>query len=375
MIKVLITGVTGQDGSYMVDYLLKQGNIQVYGAVRRVTKPNYDNIKHNFSNDNFAVIEMDVSDFASVAHRVKQIQPDYFINFAANSFVGNSWEMPLNHFNTNAVGVLNCLEAIRMHKPTCRFYNAGSSEEFGNVDYCPQNEKHPLKPRSPYGASKASARHLVKVYRESYGLYAVQGWLFNHESERRGDEFVTQKIAKEVVRITKELANGNSCVPMELGNLDAKRDWSHAEDFIDGIWRMLNQENYLDIDILTVGSLVAKDSETMIKDFSTNVHDYVLASGETHTVREFVEKAFNVVGLEGFWKKGSKPEDEEFIICVYGDNPFQTIAVKINPKFYRPAEVELLLGNSTKAREELHWNHKISFDELVSRMVNNNLIN
>ena len=211
----------------------------------------------------------------------------------------------------------------------------------GNVDYSPQDEKHPLKPRSPYGAAKASARHIVKVYRESYNLYAIQGLLYNHESERRGEEFVTRKITKGVARVLKCLKNNENFEPIHLGNIDAKRDWSHAMDFVEGIWLMLNQNK---------------------------PNDHLLSSGETHTVREFIELAFKEAGIEGVWDfvNGKDPVNEEFLTTY--DNSVVTL-VKINPEFYRPAEVDLLWGNSSKARKELNWNPKISFKELVKRMV------
>lgn len=358
--KVLITGITGQDGSYMADYLLKDKNnksIRVYGAMRRVSKPNYENCHHLLDDPRFSFIDMDVSDPVSVNQAVITVQPDYFINFAANSFVGNSWDMPVNHFQTNAIGVLNCLEAIRLHRPLCRFYSAGSSEEWGNIDYYPQDEKHPLKPRSPYGASKVSARMMVKVYRESYKMYAVQGWLLNHESERRGEEFVTQKIASGVARIFHALNNKADFQPILLGNLDAKRDWSHAYDFMSGIWSMLHQESFRP----AFGSTW--------QDKIDNLREYVLASGETHTVREFVERAFGVAGISGEWKTKSLPFDEQYVLS--GDE--NITLVKISPEYYRPAEVDLLLGDPTKAKLELSWSPTISFDELVKKMVLNKI--
>lgn len=363
--KVLVTGVTGQDGSYMVDYLLKNTNHRVYGTVRRVTNRNLKNIEH-INNDRFALIEMDMTDNISITNVVKQIKPDYFINFAANSFVGNSWEMPVNHFETNTMGVLHCLEAIRQEQPCCRFYNAGSSEQWGDVSYTPQDEQHPFRPRSPYGASKCSANHVVKVYRESYGIYAVQGLLTNHESERRGEEFVTQKIAREVARINKEIKELRDITPIELGNLDAKRDWSHAEDFMDGVWRMLNQEKYqthIEKEALKPGRiLVPYEIKQDVEIYSKYIKDYVLSSGETHSVRDFLRAAFSAVNIHSLIFEGTG-ENETVSL------PSGEVVVKINPDFYRPAEVEFLLGDSTKAREELQWEPKISFDKLVERMV------
>lgn len=346
--KVLITGVTGQDGSYMADLLLEETDYEIYGMVRRTSTKNYKNIEHLLNNPRFIIVTGDLSDSQSIDNLVREIKPDYFINLAAQSFVGSSWQIPEQTFDIDAIGVIRCLEAIRKHVPNCRFYNAGSSEELGNVDYSPQDEKHPLKPRSPYGAAKAAARHIVKVYRESYNLYAIQGLLYNHESERRGEEFVTRKITKNVARIKKAINKNEKFQPLELGNIDAKRDWSHAKDFVRGIWIMLNQEE---------------------------PKEYLLSSNETHTVKEFIEKAFKLAGIYGTWKNNGV--DEKFILnktdnSIYYDDQ---ILVQINSIFYRPAEVDLLFGNSEEARTKLNWNPEISFDDLVKLMVKNDLNN
>jgi GDPmannose 4,6-dehydratase len=346
--KVLITGVTGQDGSYMADYLLENTNYEIYGMVRRASTNNYHNIKHLLNNPRFKIVTGDLSDSQSIDNLVRDIKPDYFINLAAQSFVGSSWQIPEQTFDIDSIGVIRCLETIRKHVPNCRFYNAGSSEELGNVDYSPQDEKHPLKPRSPYGAAKASARHIVKVYRESYNLYAIQGLLYNHESERRGEEFVTRKITKGIAQIAKAIKENKNFEPIELGNIDAKRDWSHAKDFIRGIWIMLNQEN---------------------------PKEYILASGETHTVREFIEKAFQYARIHGTWT--GTGIDEKFILnktenSIYYDNQ---VLVKINQAFYRPAEVDLLLGDPSDAKEKLKWAPEISFEDLVKIMVESDLKN
>jgi GDPmannose 4,6-dehydratase len=336
MKKVIVTGVTGQDGSFMADYLLKNTEHTIIAGVRRLSVKNHENIQHLIGNPRFKLIDLDVSDQANTEQVIAEEKPDYFINFAANSFVGVSWKQPVNHMMTNAMAVMYQLEAIRKYCPQCRYYNAGSSEEFGDVVCAPQDETHPIRPRSPYGVSKASARHMVKVWRESYGLYAVQGWLFNHEGTRRGEEFVTRKITKAVARILNESHLSTSITPLELGNLDAKRDWSDAEDFVDGVWKMLNQEEPL---------------------------DYVLSANETHTIREFVEEAFN---FAGFGKEICHWEGEGINEKYYHG---KKILVQINPDFYRPAEVELLLGDSSKARNELKWEPKTPFLELIRKMV------
>lgn len=331
---VIVTGVTGQDGSHMVDYLLANTDYEVFGCVRRLSVYNHKNLSH-INNNRFHLINFDLTDCYSISRIIEKLKPDYFINLAAQSFVGSSWDFAQQTWETNATSVLNILEAIRLYHPTCRFYQAGSSEEFGDVITVPQDENHPLRPRSPYGASKAAARQILKVWRESYGLYAVQGWLFNHEGTRRGVEFVTRKITTNVARIKKAIENNQSFTPLELGNLDAKRDWSDAEDFVEGIWLMLNQDK---------------------------PKDYVLSSNETHTIREFVELAFLAAGIHGYWE-GSGLEE------AYIDSQTKNTLVSINPQFYRPAEVDLLLGDSTRAREELGWKPKTSFKELVDKMV------
>jgi GDPmannose 4,6-dehydratase len=223
MNNIVITGVTGQDGANMVEYLISNTNFNIYGVVRRASNPNYINCQKFINNPRFKFIYGDLSDAVSIDGIVQSIKPDYFINFGAQSFVGCSWEIPLQTFDANATGVARCLEAIRRFHPSCRFYSAGSSEEFGDVDYSPQNIQHPIRARSPYGASKAAARHLVKVYRESYSLYAVHGILFNHEGTKRGEEFVTRKISKGVARIYNAIKNDKAFEPINLGNLDAKR--------------------------------------------------------------------------------------------------------------------------------------------------------
>ena len=344
---VFITGVTGQDGSFLVDYLLKNTDYFIIGGARRLSIKNHENLAHLDDNPRFKLVNFDLSDTHSINKIVDKLKPDYFINLAAQTFVGSSWDFPAQTWECNTTAIIHILEAIRQHKPTCRFYNAGSSEEYGDVEYIPQDEKHPSKPRSPYGASKCAARQLVKVYRESYNLYAIQGLLFNHEGTRRGEEFVTRKITKGVARIKKAIVEGKSFEPIELGNVKAKRDWSDAEDFVDGIWKMLNQKA---------------------------PNEYVLSSNETHTIAEFVWYAFKSADIEGAWH--GEAESAEFSISTKDAikyEPVSSVLVKINPKFYRPAEVDILLGDSTKARKELGWKPETSFEQLVEKMVKNDL--
>lgn len=369
--RVLVSGVSGQDGSYMADYLLANTPHTVYGMVRRTAKPDYGNLTAAMANPRFQLVVGDLSDSASIDALVRQIKPDYFINLAAQSFVASSWAIPEMTFDVDAIGVVRCLEAIRKHVPHCRFYSAGSSEQWGDVAYSPQDEKHPLRPRSPYGAAKCAAAHIVKVYRESYGLYALHGILFNHESERRGPEFVTRKVTLGVARIVKAIREGKTFEPIELGNLDAKRDWSHAEDFVDGIWRMLNQEDCRRDIVVTPGPMTREEAIAQgctVDNVRSWLGEYVLSSDETHTVRSFVEKAFAAAGIKGEWDlphhRGTV--NERFW---YDNGEKAAPLVRINPAFYRPAEVDLLLGDSRRARAELGWQPKVSFEQLVERMV------
>lgn len=337
--KVLITGILGQDGSNMAEYLLNNTDNLIYGMQRRSGTPNLDNIKSFIAHDRFSLVDGDLTDSASISDLVMRIQPDYLINFGANSFVGVSWDTPLSVFDINACGVIRCLEAIRKHKPDCRFYSAGSSEELGDVDYSPQDIKHPIKPRSPYGASKAAARHLVKVYRESFDIYAVHSILFNHEGPRRGGEFVTRKITKKVAEISKKIKKGEKFEPLKLGNVDSRRDWSDSRDFMKGVWLMLNQDK---------------------------PKDYVLASGETHSVKDFVTKAFSHAGIPGLWS--GEGLDAKFRL--FQEN---TIMAEIDERWFRPAEVDLLHGDPSVAEKELGWKREISFEKMIQDMVDNDV--
>ena len=340
MKKVIVTGILGQDGSNMCEYLLSLGGYKVFGMIRREANPNFINCTSFLEHPDFQIVYGDLTDEYSIATLVQEIQPDYFINFAANSYVACSWDMPMQIFDTNALAIIRCLEALRSHQPNCRFYSAGSSEEFGDVDYSPQDMNHPMKPRSPYGASKCAAHHIVKVYRESYGLYAVHGVLFNHEGTKRGEEFVTRKITKGVARIYHSIQNGKLFNPIKLGNVYVKRDWSDSEDFVRGVWLMINQET---------------------------PKDYILASGKAHTIKEFVEKAFKAADIYGGWKEiQDQPLETQFLL---GTNDNYTPLVSIDEDFYRPAEIDLLLGDSTPAMKDLGWKPEISFDKLVEKMV------
>ena len=331
MKKALITGITGQDGSYLAELLLEKG-YQVFGLVRRKSSADYGNAEHLIGKVKF--IYGDMTDSISLINAMKISQADEVYNLAAQSFVGTSWEQPLATADIDAIGVTNLLEAIRIIKPSARFYQASTSEMFGLVQEIPQRETTPFYPRSPYGVAKLYGHWITKNYRESYDMHASSGILFNHESERRGIEFVTRKITNSVAKISLGIQE-----KLELGNMDAKRDWGHAKDYVNAMWLMLQQEK---------------------------ADDYVVATGETHTVREFVELAFAEVGIEIEWQ--GKEENEIGINKLNGKT-----VVCINPDFYRPAEVELLLGSPEKAEKHLGWVRQVSFNELIKLMVKNDL--
>ncbi len=329
--RALITGINGQDGSYLAELLLEK-QYEVYGILRRKSVVDYGNVDH--IKDKIHFIYADMTDVVSLIAAMKESQADEVYNLAAQSFVATSWEQPIVTAEIDAVGVTNLLEAIRIVKPTARYYQASTSEMFGKVQAIPQDETTPFYPRSPYGVAKLYGHWITKNYRESFGLFTCSGILFNHEGERRGKEFVTRKITNTVARIKLGLEDH-----LELGNMDAKRDWGHSKDYVRAMWLMLQQD--------------APD-------------DYVVATGETRTVREFVQVAFEKAGYEIEFKGTGINE-------IGVDKATGKTLVSVNPKFFRPAEVELLIGNPAKAEEKLGWKREISFDEIVQRMVDNDM--
>ncbi len=308
--KALITGITGQDGSYLAELLLEKG-YEVFGLVRRTSTPSDHRIAH--LGEHITLLVGDMSDTPSLLDAMEESAADEVYNLAAQSFVGDSWRQPIYTGDVDGLGVTRLLEAIRRVKPEARFYQAATSEMYGKVHEVPQSETTPFHPRSPYGVGKVYGYYMTLNYRESFGMHASNGILFNHESPRRGLEFVTRKITYAVARIKHGLQS-----ELRLGNLDAKRDWGFAGDYVEGMWRILQQEK---------------------------PDDYVLATGETHTVKEFVVEAFDRVGLD--W--------EQYVV--------------IDPRFVRLAEVDLLLGDPTKAKTALGWEPKTTFAGLVDMMV------
>lgn len=331
MKKALITGITGQDGSYLSELLLEKG-YEVYGIMRRKSVVDYGNVNH--IRHKLHLIYADMTDAVSLIKAMQISRADEVYNLAAQSFVATSWDTPLGTADIDALGVTNMLEAIRTVKPEARFYQASTSEMFGMVQEIPQKETTPFYPRSPYSVAKLYGHWITKNYRESYGMYACSGILFNHESERRGKEFVTRKITDAVARIK---LGRQEC--LELGNMDAKRDWGHSKDYVYAMWLMLQQEG---------------------------PDDYVIATNETRTVREFVKAAFAAANMDVAFHNTGLDE-------VGVDQATGKIVVRVNPKFFRPAEVDLLLGDPSKAEKKLGWKRSVSFDELVTRMVENDL--
>jgi len=314
MKKALITGITGQDGSYLAEFLLSKG-YKVYGLVRRSSNINLERILH--LKDKIELIQGDLLDDNSLINAVQTAEPDEVYNLAAQSFVPTSWSQPILTGEFTALGVTRMLEAIRVVNPRIRFYQASSSEMFGKAVETPQNEKTPFYPRSPYGVAKVYGHWITVNYRESYGMFCCSGILFNHESPRRGLEFVTRKVTNAVARIKLGLQQ-----ELRIGNLEAKRDWGYAGDYVRAMWLMLQQDE---------------------------PDDYVVATGKTHSVQELVEIAFDYVGLD--WRK-------------------YTV---VDSKFVRPAEVDLLLGDASKARQKLGWHPTISFEEMIRMMVEHDL--
>jgi len=312
--RALITGITGQDGSYLAELLLEKG-YQVYGMVRRASTENFERINH--IRDKIALVQADLLDQLSIINLIDKLKPEEVYNLAAQSFVPTSWSQPVLTGEFNALGVTKVLEAIRLVNPKIRFYQASSSEMFGKVREVPQTEKTPFYPRSPYGVAKVYAHWITVNYRESYGIHASSGILFNHESPRRGKEFVTRKVTDGVARIKSGLAD-----QLFLGNLKAKRDWGFAGDYVEAMWLMLQQKK---------------------------PEDYVIATGENHSVQELVEIAFEQAGLN--WKKH----------------------VKVDPKLVRPAEVDVLLGDSSLAQKKLGWKPKVKFEDMIKKMVDADL--
>jgi len=338
MKKALITGITGQDGSYLAELLLSKG-YEVHGMIRRSSSFNTERIDHIYRDPHESGVRMflhygDLNDASSINKVLRDVRPDEIYNLGAQSHVRVSFDIPEYTGEVDALGAVRLLEGIRETELNTKYYQASSSELFGKVAESPQKETTPFYPRSPYGCAKAYAYYITVNYRESYDLYACNGILFNHESPRRGETFVTRKITRAAARIKLGL---QSC--LYLGNLDAKRDWGYAGDYVEAMWLMLQQ---------------------------SAPEDYVIATGETHSVREFAEKVFTHLGMPLEWK-GTGVHEKGI------DAETGNIVIEIDPKYFRPTEVDLLLGDPTKARQKLNWSPKVTFEGLVNMMVDADL--
>lgn len=335
MKKAVVTGVTGQDGAYLSELLLEKG-YKVFGAFRRTSSVNFWRLKELgvLDHSNFELVEFDLTDLSNTIRLVQVCAPDEIYNLAAQSFVGVSFEQPITTGEITGLGTVNILEAIRVVDRNIRFYQASTSEMFGKVQEIPQTELTPFYPRSPYGVAKLYAHWMVVNYRESYDLFATSGILFNHESPLRGLEFVTRKITDSVAKIKQEKSR-----VLELGNIDAKRDWGYAKDYVEGMWRMLQ----------------ADQPDT-----------FVLATGHTVSVRNFVSMSFKAIDIDVEWSGCG--ENEVGRNASTGD-----VVVRINPQYYRPAEVDLLVGDSSKAKDILGWEASTSLEELCKMMVDSDM--
>ena len=329
MKKALITGITGQDGAYLSKLLVEKG-YQVYGAYRRTSELNVSKLKFLGVDDSINYCPLELHEMTNILRTLEKVRPDEVYNLGAQSFVGMSFEMPVFTADVTALGPMRILEAIRTIDPKIKFYQASSSEMFGKASETPQNEKTPFYPRSPYAVSKLFSHWIAVNYRESYGMFACSGILFNHESPLRGLEFVTRKITHSVARIKCGLQS-----ELRLGNLDARRDWGYASEYVEAMWLMLQQPE---------------------------PEDYVIATGKTHSVREFVEEAFGCAGFDIRWS--GKGVDEVGV-----DRKTNKTLVRVDPLFFRPAEVDILMGDCGKAREKLGWSPRTGFRELVRIMV------
>ncbi|GBN19908.1 GDP-mannose 4,6 dehydratase [Araneus ventricosus] len=333
----LITGITGQDGSYLAEFLLDHG-YEVHGIIRRSSSFNTGRIQHLYKNPvthregSMHLHYGDLTDSSSLVKLITQVQPTEIYNLGAQSHVKISFDLSEYTANVDALGTLRMLDALRTCKieKSVKFYQASTSEMFGKVQEVPQKETTPFYPRSPYGVAKLYAYWIVVNYREAYDMFAVNGILFNHESPRRGENFVTRKITRSVAKI---FLNQQDC--FELGNLDSKRDWGHAKDYVEAMWMMMQNET---------------------------PEDFVIATGESHSVREFVEHAFKHIGKEIVWEGSGVDE-------VGREKETGVVRVKVNPRYFRPTEVDFLLGDSSKAREKIGWKPKISFEQLVQEMI------
>jgi GDPmannose 4,6-dehydratase len=342
---IIITGANGQLGQFLIQYLLlNHPDIHIIGTIRHKS---HDIQEFIFDKTKIQWELMDLADVHSMENLILKYKPTYFVNTAGNAYVKESWKIPVQHIEQNSIAVLHQLEAIRTHSPSTRYFNVGSSEEFGDTSEGFKNENTTINPKSPYGCSKAAARHLIGVYRNSYNLYAIQNWTFNFESELRGEKYVTRKITQGVAKIVTQLKSQSKIIPIELGNIDCIRSWQFCGDVADAIWKSLNQEIY--------NKEIKSDS-----DLSTQIKEYVVCSSECHSIRELVEITFKCAGIYGKWEGFGI--DEKFISN-------ENTLVTINSENFRPINADFINGNSELIQNDLGWKPSLSFNQLIGRMV------
>jgi len=361
MKNIIVSGATGQTGSYMCEHLLEDEDNFVIATTRRTSQAILGNLKKCIGNPRFKMIDMDLCDPHSIREVIKNERPDYFLNFGASAFVPDSWKSPALCMQVNTISLIHILEAIKDYAPKCKVYSSGSSEQWGNVEYSPQDENHPHKPRSIYGVSKSASEMVSKVYRESYDISVYHAICYNHESPRRQKHYVTRKITNEVARIKSEFDSGRGAIKkinsLKIGNILAKRDWSHAKDFAKGIWNLVNNGD-------------------------ANKR-YVFSNNSVHSVKEFIEICFEKIGISLQWWLPTENRylnnqelenlSEKDLVNIQAVDEAMNILVEIDPQFFRPAEVSLLHGDSSLARKELGWLPEYSFEDLVNEMMENDL--
>jgi len=334
--KALITGITGQDGSYLAELLLNKG-YEVHGIIRRSSSFNTQRIDHIYDNKNLYLYYGDMTDSLSLDSIIQKVKPDELYNLSAQSHVHVSFKIPEYTGDVDALGTLKLIESIRRHVPKCKIYNATTSELYGKVQEIPQTEKTPFYPRSPYGVAKLYSFWICKNYRESYNMFISNGILFNHESERRGETFVTRKITIALSKINKALKDNKKFEILKLGNLDAKRDWGYAPDYVEGMWMILQHDK---------------------------PDDFILSTNETHSIKEFINESIKYTDINIKWV--GKNENEYAI-----DKNTNKVIIEIDPKYYRPSEVDILIGDYSKVKNELKWEPTVKFKELVKIMMEN----
>lgn len=370
----VITGINGQLGQYFAKYLQEnEPEIKLVGTIRHKS---YDNQEYLFDKELVSFELMDLSDVHSIENLIIKYKPDYFFNFAANPIVSESWKLPAQQVEVNFLAVIHQLEAIRKHSPLTKYFSCGTSEEFAYTNE-KLNEESNIAPHSPYGVCKVASRYIIDVYRQSYGIYALQDWLFNFESKIRGEKYLTRKVTTNVARIYHSIINGKKFEPLKIGNMASVRSFQHCSDVVEGIWRTMNQEFYRKELVYVLGNIIDNSFYSWEKDIISEIKPYVLSSNNLYSIKQFIEEAFKAAGFKGYWE-GFELNERYYItdLCINDEINYQwtcnnekIIGVCVDQKFFRPLDVKLLHGDSNKALQEIGWETKISFDEIVREMV------